>query len=149
MIRDICNSNSAPVLNSLSVEGNQEVAKIFQYIDFSIGNFHDYYMTFGDSEKKNRITDLLISCFEDYLSLFNNGYLSIRFSKGPTEVESTREPDIGVFPDQSRIYSSLLLFLKQSVYMIPHIPLNMFQVAPVALNVLNGACMPLMTIYAA
>jgi hypothetical protein len=98
MIRDIQDSSSTPVSDSLSVQDNQEVEKIFQYIDFSIGNFHDYYMNLGDSEKENRITDLLIACFEQYLSSFNNGYFSIRFSKNPTEKNSAREPDIGIYP---------------------------------------------------
>jgi hypothetical protein len=98
MIRDILDSSSTPASDSLSVQDNQEVANIFQYIDFSIGKFYDYYMIYGDSESENRITDLLISYFEDNLSSFNNGYFSIRFNKNPTEKDSTREPDIGVFP---------------------------------------------------
>jgi hypothetical protein len=55
-------------------------------------------MDHGDSDKENRISDLMISCFEDYLFSYNNGFLPIRFNMHPTEENSTREPDIGVFP---------------------------------------------------
>jgi hypothetical protein len=102
MIREIQQVNSAPVSDSLSVQEDQEIINIFQYIDFSIGKFHDYYMIYKDSKKENRITDLLVSCFEECLYLFNNGYFSIRFSKNPTEDNSTRELDIGVYPRKIR-----------------------------------------------
>jgi hypothetical protein len=102
MIRDIQQSNFAPVSNSLSAPDDQELMNIFQYIDISMNKFYDYYTENGDSDKENRITDFLISCFEEYLYLFNNGYLSIRFSKGPTEKDSTREPDIGIYPRKIR-----------------------------------------------
>jgi hypothetical protein len=102
MIRDIQQSHSIPASNSLSVQDDQELIRIFHYIDFSIDKFYDYYMTYGDSGKENRVTDLLIAYFEEYLFLFDDGYSSIRFSKGPTEKDSTREPDIGVFPRKTR-----------------------------------------------
>jgi hypothetical protein len=112
MIRDMQQSNSTPVSDSLSVQDDQEVIKIIQYIDFSINKFYDYYMSYGDSDKENRISDLMISCFEDYLSSYNNGYLPIRFSMHPTEESSTREPDIGVFPRPIRNHLRPILVLE-------------------------------------
>jgi hypothetical protein len=121
MIRDMRDSSSAPVSDSLSVQDNQEVVKIFQYIDFSIEKFYDYYMIYGDSERENRITDLLISCFEDYLSSFNGGYFSIRFSKGPTEADSTREPDIGIYPRPIRkLFKPIVVLGAKRLYHSSH-----------------------------
>jgi hypothetical protein len=117
MIRDMQQAYSIPVSNSLSVQDDQEVINIFRYIDFSIDKFYDYYMTYGDSEKENRITDLLIACFEDCLFLFNKGYFPIRFSKNPTEKDSTREPDIGVFPRKTRKpFRPIIIFEAKRLY---------------------------------
>jgi hypothetical protein len=121
MVRDVQRLNSVPVSNSLSAEDDQELTNIFRYIDFSIDKFYDYYVDNGDSEKENRITDLLISCFEEYLYLFNNGYLSIRFSKGPTEQRSTREPDIGIFPRKIRKpFKPIVIFEAKRLYDSSH-----------------------------
>jgi hypothetical protein len=121
MIRDIQQAHSTPVSNSLSVQDDQELINIFRYIDFSIDKFYNYYIAYGDSEKENRITDLLIACFEEYLFSFNNGYFSIRFSKNPTESDSTREPDIGVFPRKTRkLFRPILIFEAKRLYDSSH-----------------------------
>jgi hypothetical protein len=121
MIRDMQQVHSTPVSNSLSVQDDQELINIFRYIDFSIDKFYDYYMAYGDSEKENRITDLLIACFEEYLFLFNNGYFPIRFSKNPTETNSTREPDIGVFPRETRKpFRPIIIFEAKRLYNSSH-----------------------------
>jgi hypothetical protein len=102
MIRDIQNLNSKPVSDSLSVQLNQETDIIFNFIDFSINKFHGYYFEFGDSDMEDRISDLLVTCFNDHISKFENGYLSIIFQNKPTEPTSTRQPDIGVYPKPTR-----------------------------------------------
>ncbi|MDR1896533.1 MAG: hypothetical protein LBR10_07075 [Prevotellaceae bacterium] len=100
MIRDIQQSNSIPVSDSLSVQSSQEIEIIFKFIDFSISKFYDYYLEYGDSEMEDRISDLLVSCFNEQLVLFKNGFLSVIFKNKPTEAGSTRQPDIGVEPKQ-------------------------------------------------
>jgi hypothetical protein len=121
MIRDIQQSYSIPTSNSLSIQDDQELISIFRYIDFSINKFYDYYMTYGDSKKENRVTDLLVGCFEEYLFSFNGGYFSIRFSKGPTERGSAREPDIGIFPRKTRKpFKPIITFEAKRLYDSSH-----------------------------
>jgi hypothetical protein len=121
MIRDMQQSHSIPVSNSLSVEDNQELINIFSYIDFSIDKFYDFYITYGDSEKENRVTDLLVACFEEHLSSFNGGYFSIRFSKNSTEKKSNREPDIGVFLRKTiKPFKPIIVFEAKRLYDSSH-----------------------------
>lgn len=96
MLRDSLPSYQAPRPNDLSVDSNFEVDLILSFIDKNISGFPDYYQSIKDSEKENRISDNLVQHFE-LCKNESGGYFPFRFSKNPTQPESDKETDIGVF----------------------------------------------------
>lgn len=96
MLRDTFPSYQPPRPTDLSIAPNTEVNLILSFIDNHIPGFSAYYQSQNDSDKENRISDLLVHHFElckDELG----GYFPFRFSKNPTQTESTKETDIGIF----------------------------------------------------
>ncbi len=96
MLRDSLPSYQSPKPNDLSVESNFEVDIILSFIDKYISDFPGYYQLTKDSEKENRISDTLIMHFE-LCKNETESYFPFRFSKNPTQPESEKETDIGVF----------------------------------------------------
>ena len=96
MLKDSLQTYQTPSVNDLSVAPNLEVDKILSFIDKNISAFPPYYQSVIDSVKENRITDILIHHFE-LCKNETGGYLPFRFSKNPTQQESDKETDIGVF----------------------------------------------------
>lgn len=96
MLKDSLPSYQNPRPNDLSVESNYEVDVILSFVDKNISGFPVYYQSIKDSQKENRISDFLVHHFE----LCKNEtecYFPFRFSKNPTQTESDKETDIGVF----------------------------------------------------
>ncbi len=96
MLRDILPSYQTPRPNDLSVGSNFEVNKILSFVDQNISGFPNYYQSFRDSVNENRISDNLVQYFE-LCKLESGSYYPFRFSKNPTQPESVKETDIGVF----------------------------------------------------
>ncbi|WP_036383550.1 MULTISPECIES: hypothetical protein [Flavobacteriaceae] len=96
MLKDSLPSYQSPKSSDFSVEQDVEVNLILSFIDNYISDFSGYYLSLNDSEKENRISDLLVH----YLEICKDeskGYFPFRFSKNPTQTESTKETDIGIF----------------------------------------------------
>ncbi|MDR1897509.1 MAG: hypothetical protein LBR10_12040 [Prevotellaceae bacterium] len=83
--------------DSISVESNFETNRVWQFIDCSIVDFPPYYRKIKDSSKENRISDFLIYHFHCCMSEQLNGFPPYYFAKNPTQSQSDRETDIGVF----------------------------------------------------
>jgi len=96
MLRDLQPSYSAPRPNDLKVEDNVEVEQILKFIDENVPAFPEYYKEIKDSEKENRVSDNLVHhlqlCVRE-----KGGFLPYDFRKNPTQAESDKETDIGVF----------------------------------------------------
>lgn len=96
MLRDSLPINQTPKPSDLSIDSNYEVNLILSFIDKNISDFSGYYQSIKDSEKENRISDNLVH----HLELCKNeseSFFPFRFSKNPTQPESEKETDIGVF----------------------------------------------------
>lgn len=96
MLRDSYPSYQTPRANDLSVDSNFEVDLILSFIDNNISGFPGYYQSIKDSKKENRISDNLVQHFE-LCKNESESYFPFRFSKNPTQTESDKETDIGVF----------------------------------------------------
>jgi hypothetical protein len=96
MLRDSSPSYQIPKPNDLSVDSNFEVELILSFVDKNISGFPGYYQSIKDSEKENRISDNLVHHFE-LCKNESECYFPFRFSKNPTQPESDKETDIGVF----------------------------------------------------
>lgn len=96
MLRDFLSSYQTPRPNDLSVDSNFEVDLILSFIDKNISGFPIYYQSIKDSEKENRISDNLVHHFE-LCKNESESFFPFRFSKNPTQPESDKETDIGVF----------------------------------------------------
>ncbi len=96
MLRDSYQSYQTPRANDLSVDSNFEVDLILSFIDKNISGFPVYYQSVKDSKKENRISDNLVQHFE-LCKNESESYFPFRFSKNPTQPESDKETDIGVF----------------------------------------------------
>ncbi len=96
MLRDSLPINQTPRPNDLSIDSNYEVNLILSFIDKNISGFPVYYQSIKDSKKENRISDNLVQHFE-LCKNESEGYFPFRFSKNPTQPESDKETDIGVF----------------------------------------------------
>lgn len=96
MLKDSLPTYQIPSDNDLSVAPNFEVDLILSFIDNNIQGFPSYYLSKKDSEKENRISDILVIHFEICKNEFG-GYFPFMFSKNPTQAESDKETDIGVF----------------------------------------------------
>lgn len=96
MLKDSLPTYQIPGDKDLSADPNIEINKVLSFIDKHIQGFPPYYHSVKDSDKENRITDNLVQHFE----LSNDetgGFLPYRFSKNPTQPNSDKETDIGVF----------------------------------------------------
>jgi hypothetical protein len=96
MLRDSLPLYQTPRPNDLSVDSNFEVDLILSFVDKNISGFPGYYHSIKDSEKENRVSDNLVH----HLELCKNeseSFFPFRFSKNPTQPESDKETDIGVF----------------------------------------------------
>lgn len=96
MLKDSLPTYQAPRDKDLSVAPNFEVDLVLSFIDQYIPNFSSYYQSMKDSEKENRISDILVNHFE-LCKHESGGYIPFRFSKNPTQAKSDKETDIGVF----------------------------------------------------
>ncbi len=105
MFKDSLPSYQTPKPNDLSVDSNFEVDLILSFIDKNISNFPSYYQSIKDSEKENRISDMLVQHFE-LSKTESESYFPFRFSKNPTQPKSDKETDIGVFV-MSRAYKPI------------------------------------------
>lgn len=110
MLKDIRPSYSTPRHNDLNVTDNVEVEKILAFIDENITSFPSYYKEIKDSEKENRISDNLINHLQ-LCKVEKGGFLPYDFRKNPTQAQSDKETDIGVFiMDRGRKPSPILEF---------------------------------------
>ncbi len=96
MLKDSLPAYQAPSSRDLSVAPNFEVDLLLSFIDKNIPDFPPYYQSVKDSDKENRISDILVHHFE-MCKNESGGYFPFRFSKNPTQPESDKETDIGVF----------------------------------------------------
>jgi hypothetical protein len=96
MLRDSLPTYQTPRDNDLSVAPNFEVDLVLSFIDKYVPDFPSYYLSTKDSEKENRISDILVNHFE-LCKHESGGYIPFRFSKNPTQAQSDKETDIGVF----------------------------------------------------
>jgi len=96
MLKDSLPTYQTPCIDDLSVAPNFEVDLVLSFIDKYIPDFPPYYQSVKDSEKENRISDILVHHFELCKNI-TGGYFPFRFSKNPTQPESDKETDIGVF----------------------------------------------------
>lgn len=98
MHRDNLSTYNPPQSNDLSVYPTHEVNFILDFIDRNISGFCPYHKAINDSDKENRISDFLVHHFECCLREEpSGGYFPFRFSKNPTQPNSGKETDIGVF----------------------------------------------------
>lgn len=96
MLKDILPSYQGPKPTDLSININFEIDKILGFIDNNIAGFVPYYQEVKDSGKENRISDNLVHHFQLCISE-QDGFLPYDFRKNPTQAESDKETDIGVY----------------------------------------------------
>ncbi|MBW8334442.1 MAG: hypothetical protein K0M40_20670 [Prolixibacteraceae bacterium] len=96
MLKDSLPTYQTPSVDDLSVAPNFEVDLVLTFIDQYVPDFPPYYQSVKDSDKENRISDILVHHFE-LCKNETGGYFPFRFSKNPTRPESDKETDIGVF----------------------------------------------------
>lgn len=97
MLRDNIN-NLASNYGCLTIQKNHEVLTILSFIDDNIGGFKCYYINQGSPIKENRISDLIVQYFQCCKIKYNDGFGGFDFRKNPTQLDSSKETDIGVFP---------------------------------------------------
>jgi hypothetical protein len=97
MLKDNFSYKSLIGNDSLSVPLDKEITQILSFVDTSIVKFFAYYINIKDSERENRITDYLIDHFQACKYEQSDGFLPYDFRKNPTQEQSSRETDIGVF----------------------------------------------------
>lgn len=96
MLKDSLPFYQTPRINDLSIDANHEVDLILSFVDKKIPDFPCYYQSIKDSEKENRISDNLVHHFELCIRRSGRDY-PFRFGKNPTQAESDRETDVGVY----------------------------------------------------
>lgn len=96
MLKDSLPTYQTPSDNDLSAAPNFEVDLVLSFIDKYVPDFPAYYLSTKDSEKENRISDILVHHFE-LCKNETGGYFPFRFGKNPTQAESDKETDVGVF----------------------------------------------------
>ena len=96
MLKDSLPTYPTPGVNDLSVDSNLEVDLVLSFIDKYVPDFPSYYQSVKDSSKENRISDMLVHHFE-LCKNETGGYFPFRFGKNPTQPETDKETDIGVF----------------------------------------------------
>lgn len=97
MLRDSLPTYQSPIPSSLSVSPTIEVDGILKFVDSNISAFCNYYKSIKDSDRENRITDFLVHHFQVCKSEQSDGFFPFDFRKNPTQPESAKETDIGVF----------------------------------------------------
>jgi hypothetical protein len=96
MFRESAPSYQPPRLTDLSADFKTEVEVILSFIDTHVSEFSGYFLSQNDTEKENRISDLLVHHLE-LCKDESGGFFPYRFSKNPSQVESSKETDIGIF----------------------------------------------------
>lgn len=109
MLRDNIN-NLASNYGCLTIQKNHEVLTILSFIDDNIGGFKCYYINQGSPIKENRISDLIVQYFQCCKIKYNDGFVGFDFRKNPTQLDSSKETDIGVFPLSLSINPILPIF---------------------------------------
>jgi hypothetical protein len=97
MLKDSISKMSKPVPGDLNISNNWEVEKIIEFIDTNLLTFPPYYLTIRDSNRENRISDMLVHHFQICKMEHNGGYFPFDFRKNPTQAISGQETDIGIF----------------------------------------------------
>lgn len=97
MLKDSIASYQLPTPQDLSVPNNHEVEQILLFVDKYIPAFQAYYKSIKDSDRENRISDFLIHHFQLCKGENNMDYFPYDFRKNPTQENSGKETDIGVF----------------------------------------------------
>jgi len=97
MLRDSLPPYQLPKPNDLSAPENHEIEQILSFVDSYIPHFPAYYKVIKDSDRENRISDFLVNHFQLCKVENNLDYFSYDFRKNPTQKESGKETDIGVF----------------------------------------------------
>ena len=97
MLKDSLLTYQNPDDNDLSVSPNVEVDLILSFIDTNIPGFPAYYQSVKDSDKENRISDMLVHHLQLCKNEVSEGFLPFDFRKNPTQPDSNKETDIGVF----------------------------------------------------
>jgi len=97
MLRDSLPPYQLPKPNDLSVPNNHEVEQILLFVDNYVLGFPAYYKTIKDSDRENRISDFLVHHFQLCKTENNQDYFPYDFRKNPTQENSGKETDIGVF----------------------------------------------------
>lgn len=90
-------TSKQPLINDLNAVPNLEVDKILMFIDTNIFSFPPYYQTIKDSDRENRISDFLIHHLQLCKTEQVGGFFPFDFRKNPTQSQSGKETDIGVF----------------------------------------------------
>lgn len=107
MLKD---SQTACHSGGISVAHSFEIDKIWTFIDTNISGFVPYFQSIGDSEKENRITDFLIHYFQQRKYEQFDGFSLYDFRPQPTQQNSEKKTDIGVFLIQSTKPVTLIEF---------------------------------------
>ncbi|MDD2986147.1 hypothetical protein [Flavobacterium sp.] len=97
MLRNSQSPYQLPLSNDLSVPDNHEVEQILLFVDNFVSGFPNYYKNIKDSDRENRVSDFLVHHFQLCKIENNLDYFPYDFRKNPTQEESTKETDIGVF----------------------------------------------------
>lgn len=97
MLRDNPLPYQLPKSDDLSVPSNHEVEQILLFIDIYTPKFPTYYKTIRDSDRENRISDFLVHHFQLCKVENDQDYFPYDFRKNPTQENSGKETDIGVF----------------------------------------------------
>jgi len=97
MLKDASLQYQIPKPTDLKIPSNFEVELILTFIDITTQNFPKYYCTVKDSEKENRISDILVHHFQLCKIEKSCGFFPFDFRKNPTQSNSDKETDIGVF----------------------------------------------------
>ena len=97
MLRNKWSNISQPSNKDLSASPNLEVERILLFIDQYLPSFPDYYKSVKDSERENRISDILVHHLQLCKTEYNGGLIPFDFRKNPTQPHSSKETDIGVF----------------------------------------------------
>lgn len=102
MLKDNRLAYSFPAPQSLGVADDIEARRVLAFIDECIAGFPVFYRDVKDSEKENRISDFLIYYLEWHKDQ-KNSFIPFRFEKNPTQADSGRETDIGVYSRKQRL----------------------------------------------
>ena len=109
MLRDNVN-NSLPNFGCLTIQTDHEAMAILSFIDNNISGFKGYYIDQGRPVKENRISDLLVQYFQCCKLKYDDGFGVFDFRKNPTQLDSGKETDIGVYPLSLNIHPILPVF---------------------------------------